>query len=170
MSIEDNFRQFCVKKWTYALDAESSNNWKHERVELPFDANNRQLNMKFKRELIGTSIHDYTFKLDTEYDFILAFVVAPADDRDIDEILGNPKILKIEGGSENGLDGVKTITFKDPNKDKTNDSVFKIDKDGDGLISEQELKDYGVPDADAKKTMEIVDSNRDGYINLLELL
>ena len=75
-------------------------------MDLPFDANKRQLNAKFYRKFVGQSQNDYTFKLDTEYDFIGAILVAASVESD-----ESNKPLNIFGGSEGGYNTLKVIKF-----------------------------------------------------------
>ena len=52
-TIEDSFREFCNQPWSFGLNVEPDIDWVNEEVSLPYDANNRQLNAKFSRKLVG---------------------------------------------------------------------------------------------------------------------
>ena len=58
---------WCSNTWD--SDAEEDVDWLLNKVDLPYDANIKTLNASFTRKLIGGSINDYTYKLDTEYEF-----------------------------------------------------------------------------------------------------
>ena len=61
-----------VRKWCglpVLQDKEPDNDWLLAEVEYPYDANKRTLNAKFTRKLVGSSQKDYTFKLNTEYEY-----------------------------------------------------------------------------------------------------
>lgn len=83
-------------------------------MELPYDANNRQLNAKFYRNLVGSSFNDYTYKLDTEYDYILAFAVAPSDDYPYAPTAeGGPSTpIAVVGGAEQGWTSLRTLKLE----------------------------------------------------------
>ena len=86
ISVDDSFRLFCLANWDFGQDIETDNDWVNKRIDLPYDANNRQLNAQFSRKLVGSSYNDYTFQIGKDYDYIIAFHVAPsADLKDLDE-------------------------------------------------------------------------------------
>lgn len=88
------------------MDVERDIDWENEEVGLPFDANNRQLNAKFSRKLVGQSVNDYTFKLDTDYDYIGTILVAASDSS------REAGALEIEGGAPGGdKNTLRTLKF-----------------------------------------------------------
>lgn len=106
-TIEENFREFCQKPWKHGLELEPDVDWENQEVELPYDANNRQLNAKFSRKLVGQSANDYTYRLDTDYDYIITLLVADKDTSDESSKGG----LAVQGGAENGLTSLRTLKF-----------------------------------------------------------
>ena len=44
VTVEDSFRLLCLANWDFGQDVETDNDWVNKEINLPYDANNRQLN------------------------------------------------------------------------------------------------------------------------------
>ena len=57
----------------FLTDGELDNDWVLLETKLPYDANTKTLNANFKRELIGSTSKDFTYKIGEKYDYKLTY-------------------------------------------------------------------------------------------------
>ena len=57
----------------FVTDGEIDNDWVLLETKLPYDANSKTLNALFKRELIGSTSKDFTYKIGEKYDYKLTY-------------------------------------------------------------------------------------------------
>lgn len=66
-------RDWCGKEWN--REGEKDVDWVVEPLKLPYDANKRTITTRFKRKLVGSTERDYTYKLNTPYEYRIMFGV-----------------------------------------------------------------------------------------------